>query len=277
MLSPASSTICGTPGARKNAKVVFGDMYRHFWDKWSALADKSIFGAAERFFAELSENNQKLLVERAVTLYDGRAFRKEPDDSDILVCKECGSRQLEIQAWINANTDERISYVHDDNNGLWCDGKWCEECGVQVFFCTKAEFTQKMQGWWESCGFETKEQITGLKVCDSPPSENTQTFIDAADQWWNSRDYEHKREIYNRYNSKTNNMQINIIEQISNSCSCSHMEAQEYLDSEIRYLRELQEADDLREDDIEMACSNLGLDLDNQEYFINRLAGHKYL
>mgnify|MGYP003006671465 CR=1 FL=1 len=175
---------------------------RHFWDKWSALADKSIFGAAERFFAELSENNQKLLVERAVTLYDGRAFRKEPDDSDILVCKECGSRQLEIQAWINANTDERISYVHDDNNGLWCDGKWCEECGVQVFFCTKAEFTQKMQGWWESCGFETKEQITGLKVCDSPPSENTQTFIDAADQWWNSRDYEHKREIYNRYNSK---------------------------------------------------------------------------
>ena len=55
-------------------------------------------------------------------------------------------------------------------------------------------------------------------------------------------------------------MQINIIEQISNSCSCSHMEAQEYLDSEIRYLRELQEADDLREDDIEMACSNLGLD-----------------
>ena len=39
-------------------------------------------------------------------------------------------------------------------------------------------------------------------------------------------------------------MQINIIEQISNSCSCSHMEAQEYLDSEIRYLRELQEADD---------------------------------
>ena len=162
--------------SKEECKAVFGDMYRHFWDKWSALADKSIFGAAERFFAELSENNQKLLVERAVTLYDGRAFRKEPDDSDILVCKECGSRQLEIQAWINANTDERISYVHDDNNGLWCDGK--------------------------SCGFETKEQITGLKVCDSPPSENTQTFIDAADQWWNSRDYEHKREIYNRYNSK---------------------------------------------------------------------------
>ena len=68
-------------------------------------------------------------------------------------------------------------------------------------------------------------------------------------------------------------MQINIIEQISNSCSCSHTEAREYLDSEIRYLRELQEADDLREDDMETACLNLGLDLDYREYFINRLAG----
>lgn len=70
-----------------------------------------------------------------------------------------------------------------------------------------------------------------------------------------------------------NDMQTNIIELIGSSCSCSQTEAQEYLDSEIRNLRELQELDDLREDDIEMACSNLGLDLDYQEYFINRLAG----
>ena len=145
--------------SKEECKVVFGDMYRHFWDKWSALADKSIFGAAERFFAELSENNQKLLVERAVTLYDGRAFRKEPDDSDILVCKECGSRQLEIQAWINANTDERISYVHDDNNGLWCDGKWCEECGVQVFFCTRHILLS-------SCSREIKVLLT-IEQCRS--------------------------------------------------------------------------------------------------------------
>ena len=31
--------------------------------------------------------------------------------------------------------------------------------------------------------------------------------------------------------------------------------------------------DDLREDDMETACLNLGLDLDYREYFINRLAG----
>lgn len=68
-------------------------------------------------------------------------------------------------------------------------------------------------------------------------------------------------------------MKANIINLISSSCGCSHTEAQEYLDSEIRNLRELQEADDLREGDIEAACLDLGLDLDCREYFINRLAG----
>lgn len=68
-------------------------------------------------------------------------------------------------------------------------------------------------------------------------------------------------------------MQGNIISLICCSCSCNSTEAQEYLDNELRHLRELQEMDDLREDDIGMACGNLGLDLDYQEYFINRLAG----
>lgn len=80
-------------------------------------ADNAIFGTAERFLAGLSENYQELLVERAAILYDDRAFRKELDDSDILICKECGSRQLEIQVRIDTNTDKRISYVYDNNDG----------------------------------------------------------------------------------------------------------------------------------------------------------------
>ena len=68
-------------------------------------------------------------------------------------------------------------------------------------------------------------------------------------------------------------MRGNIISLIGSSCGCSQTEAREYLDSEIRYLRELQEADDLREDDMETACLNLGLAFGTQEYFINRLAG----
>ena len=68
-------------------------------------------------------------------------------------------------------------------------------------------------------------------------------------------------------------MARNIIDLICNSCSCSKEEAQEYLNAEVHYLQQLKEAEDLREEDIETACGNLGLDLDCQEYFINRLAG----
>ena len=59
---------------------------------------------------------------------------------------------------------------------------------------------------------------------------------------------------------------------ISEPFLCDHMFGRSVI-LLVDHMRELQEADDLREDDIEMACSNLGLDLDNQEYFINRLAG----
>ena len=59
----------------EECKAVYGGMYPHFWEKWNALADKSIYGAAERFYMELSEDNRRLLVERAVSIYDGRGLR----------------------------------------------------------------------------------------------------------------------------------------------------------------------------------------------------------
>lgn len=67
-------------------------------------------------------------------------------------------------------------------------------------------------------------------------------------------------------------MATTIIESISKSCICTAEQAQEYLDDEIRCLRELGEANDLRYDDFETACSNLGLENDYVEYFINRVA-----
>ena len=82
----------------EECKITFGGAYKHFWEKWNSLASKSILGAAERFYAELSDNNRELLVNRAVALYDGKATREEPHDDDILVCDSCGSRQIEIQA-----------------------------------------------------------------------------------------------------------------------------------------------------------------------------------
>ena len=41
--------------SKEECKIVFGGMCRHFWEKWNAQAEKSIYGAAERFYSELSE------------------------------------------------------------------------------------------------------------------------------------------------------------------------------------------------------------------------------
>lgn len=60
-----------------------------FLGKWNSLANDSIFGAAERFYAALSENNRKLLVERAVSIYDGRSFRnRNTDIKNQKVCRQ---------------------------------------------------------------------------------------------------------------------------------------------------------------------------------------------
>jgi hypothetical protein len=63
-----------------------------------------------------------------------------------------------------------------------------------------------------------------------------------------------------------------IIDSICNSCSCNKQQAEEYLQDEIRNLRELKALNDLRLSDIETGCDNLGLEHDYVEYFINVLA-----
>lgn len=72
-------------------------------------------------------------------------------------------------------------------------------------------------------------------------------------------------------------MEMDIIQTICVTCSCTESEAQEHLDNEIRRLRELQEleAEDLgtlEYRDFQYACENLGLEYDYIEYFINAIA-----
>ena len=67
-------------------------------------------------------------------------------------------------------------------------------------------------------------------------------------------------------------MAIGNIEAICGGCSCDEQQAQEYLGDEMRYLRELREVNDLQQSDIAMACSNLGIESDYEEYFVQALA-----
>lgn len=175
----------------EECKITFGCAYKHFWEKWNSLASKSILGAAERFYAELSDNNRELLVNRAVALYDGKATREEPHDDDILVCDSCGSRQIEIQAWVDANSSE---YLSDLENGM--SGQHCAECEASVNFCTLTEYKQRMEDWWKDLDFITMESITGLREADFSSEDGSQSFVDACNDWWNGQDYDIQRELY---------------------------------------------------------------------------------
>lgn len=58
----------------EECRIVFaGEGWQHFWEKWASACNRGVMGAAERFFAELSDSNQDLLVRRAIELYNRKS------------------------------------------------------------------------------------------------------------------------------------------------------------------------------------------------------------
>ena len=43
------------------------------------------------------------------------------EERDLIVCEECGSTEIQTQAWVDANNAEYLSDVDDDDT----DCKWC--------------------------------------------------------------------------------------------------------------------------------------------------------
>ena len=56
-----------------------------------------------------------------------------------------------------------------------------------------------------------------------------------------------------------------IIQRIANSCNIGFEAAKLELDAQIKYLRELMDANDFRQNDIYQACDDLGLEYDYAE------------
>ena len=187
-----STTICGMLGARKSARLPSEVLISTSGRSGTPLQANLSSERAERFYAELSDNNRELLVNRAVALYDGKATREEPHDEDVYVCDACGSRKIEIQVWVNANTNEYLSDVDDDDT----DCKWCADCEQSQNFCTLSDYKQRMQDWWKDLDFITMESITGLREADHSAEDGSQSFVDACNDWWNGQDYDTQRELY---------------------------------------------------------------------------------
>lgn len=117
------------------------------------------------------------------------------DEEEILVCNECGSTDVQEQAWVDANTKSYIGFNGDDR-----DDRWCEECDGHNLLCNMKKFKEKMQRWWDSADFKEMERITGFCKIDFSPEDGYQDFVDACNDWWNSKSYDEKRIIWKENN-----------------------------------------------------------------------------
>jgi len=65
---------------------------------------------------------------------------KEKGENGVMVCAECGSLDIQYQAWVDANYKTYGGDIDDDD----IDTQWCEECQMHVRFKTLADFEKMM-------------------------------------------------------------------------------------------------------------------------------------
>ena len=118
------------------------------------------------------------------------------EERDLIVCEECGSTEIQTQAWVDANTHEYIG-----ETGIDRDDNWCNECEAHNYFCTKTEFVERMEAWWGDADFPTMERVTGYRQDDFSPEDGYQDFVDACNEWWKAQSYDEKRAIFKELNS----------------------------------------------------------------------------
>lgn len=167
----------------KECKITFGPMYKHFWDKWCSLTNYDVYGATEKFYSELSDNNRELLVNRAIHVYDGRARRPQIHTST-LVCKYCGSSNVDKSAWVNVNTNE---YTSDSSD---CDDEYCNECEIPTGLMLESRYLEMMEEFWDALDDQAKSSQIEKYLSKS-------SLMDP-NEWWKSLSYDKKREVFSK-------------------------------------------------------------------------------
>lgn len=56
-------------------------------------------------------------------------------DTTLLVCEQCGGDNIQVKAWVNANTNE---FINDASDGEGEDN-WCTDCNMAVEFVSEDE------------------------------------------------------------------------------------------------------------------------------------------
>lgn len=112
--------------SKEECKIVFGPMFEHFWSKWCRFTEKTMHGAAECFYAELSDDNRRKLIARACLMYDGKCYlptlisEKPREEAEVSEMLRYLTEQLRLNqgAWDLTN-DEGKATVFDARREIY--------------------------------------------------------------------------------------------------------------------------------------------------------------
>ena len=170
----------------EECRTIFGARAEAVWIMWCKNLSAGASGSG-LFYLALDKDDKIRLVDRAVRFVEKRI----DDESQLLVCDECGSREIQMMAWVDPNTLEYVSSIDAD-----ADDQWCDACQEHVWFCLLEEFGDNLDAWWLAVDFPKMERITGLSAANYPADDEGQAFLDACNTWWKALDYERKRAIW---------------------------------------------------------------------------------
>lgn len=170
----------------EECRTIFGARAEAVWIMWCKNLSAGASGSG-LFYLALDKDDKIRLVDRAVRFVEKRI----DDESQLLVCDECGSREIQMMAWVDPNTLEYVSSIDAD-----ADDQWCDACQEHVWFCLLEEFGDNLDAWWLAVDFPKMERITGLSAANYLANDGGQAFLDACNAWWKALDYERKRAIW---------------------------------------------------------------------------------
>ena len=154
----------------EECRTIFGTRAASVWKVWCRSIAPDLCGAARRFYIALDRGNRRLLIEHiacAVRGQDEECLSKEPS---VLVCQECGSREIQMMAWVDPNTLEYVSSIDAD-----ADDQWCDACQEHIWFCSLEEFGDNLDAWWLAVRLSpnsSSEQNHMVQVAGSGLPEN---------------------------------------------------------------------------------------------------------
>ena len=155
-----------TPVSPQSCMTIFGTRAASVWKVWCRSIAPDLCSGARRFYVALDRGNRWLLIEHIACAVRGQDEECPAKESSVLVCQECGSREIQMMAWVDPNTLEYASSIDAD-----ADDQWCEACQEHVWFCSLEEFGDNLDAWWLAVDFPKMERITGLSAANYPADD----------------------------------------------------------------------------------------------------------